>query len=248
MRLRRARTAGAAPVADAAQRAPGQSRGQSSCSRGENSPAPAGSGPSVLPGRVVAKTAVDHGWDVGMAHAAHPDTGAAQIGRSGHGSTRPPRRDRRPAAATGPTADQRTSEELSGRLCRLDARGRLCRLRRAGARRREVACLGHVRHKFFDVHAAQGSAIAAEALERIAALYAIVEEAHGQPPERRVAIRRAIAAPRLGEFERRLRSQLGDPHNDTSSKCRQRWLRAPATTLNRRRIPTAYTPKRAPID
>ena len=36
---------------------------------------------------------------------------------------------------------------------------------------REVACLAHVRRKFFDVHAAQGSAIAAEALERIAALY-----------------------------------------------------------------------------
>lgn len=35
---------------------------------------------------------------------------------------------------------------------------------------REVACLAHVRRKFFDVHAAHGSAIAAEALERIAAL------------------------------------------------------------------------------
>ena len=31
---------------------------------------------------------------------------------------------------------------------------------------REVACLAHIRRKFFDVHAAHGSAIAAEALER----------------------------------------------------------------------------------
>ena len=73
---------------------------------------------------------------------------------------------------------------------------------------REVACLAHVRRKFFDVHTAQGSAIAAEALERIAAIYAIEKEARGQPPERRVAIRRASAAPRLDEFERWLQSQL----------------------------------------
>ena len=49
--------------------------------------------------------------------------------------------------------------------------------------------------KFFDVHAAQGSAIAAEALERIAALYAIRKEARGQPLNRRVTVRRAEAAP-----------------------------------------------------
>ncbi|MCY4066152.1 MAG: IS66 family transposase [Rhodospirillaceae bacterium] len=73
---------------------------------------------------------------------------------------------------------------------------------------REVACLAHVRRKFFDVHAAQGSAIAAEALERIAALYAIEKEARGQPPERRAAIRRAKAAPCLDAFERWLQSQL----------------------------------------
>ena len=74
-------------------------------------------------------------------------------------------------------------------------------LARAGPGR-EVACLAHIRRKFFDVHAAQGSVIAAEALERIAALYAIEKEAHCQPPERRAAIRRAQAAPRLDEFER----------------------------------------------
>ncbi len=73
---------------------------------------------------------------------------------------------------------------------------------------REVACLAHVRRKFFDVHAAQGSAIAAEALERIAALYAIEKEARGQPPENRAAIRQAKAAPCLDELERWLQSQL----------------------------------------
>ncbi len=73
---------------------------------------------------------------------------------------------------------------------------------------REVACLAHVRRRFFDVHAAQGSAIAAEAPERIAVLYAIEKEARGQRPDRRAAIRRAGAAPRLDELERWLQSQL----------------------------------------
>ena len=68
------------------------------------------------------------------------------------------------------------------------------KLARAGPVR-EVACLAHVRRKFFDVHAAQGSAIAAEALERLAALYAIEKEARGQPSDRRVAIRGAKAGP-----------------------------------------------------
>ena len=73
---------------------------------------------------------------------------------------------------------------------------------------REVACLAHVRRKFFDVHAAQGSAIAAEALKRIATLYAIEKDIRRQPPEKRVAIRRARAAPRLDELERWLQTQL----------------------------------------
>ena len=37
----------------------------------------------------------------------------------------------------------------------------------------EVACWAHVRRKFFDVHKANGSAIAREALERIGALFDI---------------------------------------------------------------------------
>ena len=81
------------------------------------------------------------------------------------------------------------------------------KLARAGPIR-EVACLAHVRRKFFDVHAAQGSAIAAEALERIAALYAVEKETRGQPPDRRVAIRGAKAGPRLDDLERWLQMQL----------------------------------------
>ena len=81
------------------------------------------------------------------------------------------------------------------------------RLIRAGPIR-EVACLAHVRRKFFDVHAAQGSAIAAEALQRIGALYAVEDTVRGQPPEQCAALRHAEAEPRFDELERWLRTQL----------------------------------------
>lgn len=41
----------------------------------------------------------------------------------------------------------------------------------------EVACMAHVRRKFVDVHKAQGSAIADEAIRRIAGLYAVDPQA-----------------------------------------------------------------------
>ncbi|MBL4790746.1 MAG: transposase, partial [Kordiimonadaceae bacterium] len=47
----------------------------------------------------------------------------------------------------------------------------------------EVACLAHVRRKFFDLHKANDSLIAKEALERIAALYGIEKKIRQQPPD-----------------------------------------------------------------
>ncbi|WP_460366269.1 IS66 family transposase, partial [Staphylococcus aureus] len=41
----------------------------------------------------------------------------------------------------------------------------------------ELACLAHIRRKFFDVHAASGSPVAEEALRRIALLYAAEQQA-----------------------------------------------------------------------
>jgi transposase len=43
----------------------------------------------------------------------------------------------------------------------------------------EIACWAHVRRKFFDVHAANASPLAKEALERIGALYGIEERIRG---------------------------------------------------------------------
>ncbi len=72
----------------------------------------------------------------------------------------------------------------------------------------EVACMAHVRRKLVDVHRAQGSAIADEAIRRIAQLYAIEKEARGSPPDRRVEIRQAKAAPIFDELETWLHGQL----------------------------------------
>ena len=66
--------------------------------------------------------------------------------------------------------------------------------------------LAHVRRKFFDVHQAQGSAVAAEALKRIAALYAIEEKNRGQPPDRRAAARQDQAL--LNDLVHWLHTQL----------------------------------------
>lgn len=53
----------------------------------------------------------------------------------------------------------------------------------------EAACWAHVRRKFFDVHAASGSHLAKEALDQIAALYAIEAQIKGRPPDERRRLR-----------------------------------------------------------
>ena len=60
---------------------------------------------------------------------------------------------------------------------------------------REVACLAHVWRKFVDVYRSQGSAIAEEAIARIADLYAVEKTVRSAPPEERVQVRQEHAAP-----------------------------------------------------
>lgn len=59
----------------------------------------------------------------------------------------------------------------------------------------EAACMAHARRKFFDLHAATGSPVAHEALERIAALYQIETQIRGRSPAERHTERQARAAP-----------------------------------------------------
>ena len=59
----------------------------------------------------------------------------------------------------------------------------------------EAACWAHARRKFFDVHAATRSPLALEALQRIAALYAIEATIRGRSPDARLAARTTQSAP-----------------------------------------------------
>ena len=65
----------------------------------------------------------------------------------------------------------------------------------------EAACWAHARRKFYELHKAHASPIAAEALKRIGALYAIEAEVRGQLPDHRRRIREAQAKPLLDDFK-----------------------------------------------
>ena len=73
---------------------------------------------------------------------------------------------------------------------------------------KEAACWAHVRRKFFDIHAATQSPLAAQALARISALYGIEEEVRGQPIEVRRQIRQARAGPLIAELYRWFKATL----------------------------------------
>lgn len=64
----------------------------------------------------------------------------------------------------------------------------------------ELACLAHIRRKFFDVHAANGSPVAEQALRRIAQLYAIEQQAADLTPAQREVLRQQQAVPALAEL------------------------------------------------
>ena len=72
-------------------------------------------------------------------------------------------------------------------------------MRSAPGRIVEVACWAHCRRKYFDVWEATQSSIAKEALDRIAALYAIEAAARFKPVADRLA-RRAAAKPLVDDF------------------------------------------------
>jgi hypothetical protein len=64
----------------------------------------------------------------------------------------------------------------------------------------EAACWAHVRRKFYDIHAANGSPLAKEALDRIGALYGIEDLIRGLPPDERRRIRQDRSMPLLAEL------------------------------------------------
>lgn len=73
----------------------------------------------------------------------------------------------------------------------------------------EAACWAHVRRKFYDLEVAHKSPVAAEALERIAALYAIEKEIRGRPPEERREVRNTRSRPLLESLKQWCEETLG---------------------------------------
>jgi transposase len=72
-----------------------------------------------------------------------------------------------------------------------------------------AACWAHTRRKFFDVHEATGSPIAAEALRGIAELYAIETSIRGRTAEERRSARNTQSRPLIEAMKPWLETQLG---------------------------------------
>lgn len=71
-----------------------------------------------------------------------------------------------------------------------------------------AACWAHARRKFYDVEQATGSPIAAEALRRIAELYALEKDIRGQDAEKRQQARHTHARPLVESLKAWLEYQL----------------------------------------
>jgi len=68
--------------------------------------------------------------------------------------------------------------------------------------------MAHIRRKFVDVHKSQGSAIAEEAIKRIAKLYGIEKEVRGRPLDERWKARQNQSKPVFDDLEVWLHVQL----------------------------------------
>jgi transposase len=79
----------------------------------------------------------------------------------------------------------------------------------AGGKIQLAACWAHARRKFYEVHEATGSPVAAEALRRIAELYAIEAAIRGQSSESRRRARRTQSLPLVDAMKPWLEQQIG---------------------------------------
>ena len=77
-----------------------------------------------------------------------------------------------------------------------------------GGQIQEAACWAHVRRKFYDLQVTHASPLAAEALKRIAELYAIEADIRGRPPEERLQARTSRARPLLDSLHHWLQATL----------------------------------------
>src|SRR5262249_11352061 len=73
----------------------------------------------------------------------------------------------------------------------------------------EAACWAHARRKFFDLARLNKAPIAAEAVDRIDALFAIEREINGATAQERVRVRHDRSRPLISELQTWLREQRG---------------------------------------
>ncbi|MFI5095271.1 MAG: IS66 family transposase [Candidatus Acidiferrales bacterium] len=154
----------------------------------------------------------------------HADDTPVPVLAPGNGKTKTGRlwtyvRDDRPAGDTTPAAvwfaytpdrkgehPQAHLDNFTGTL-QADGYAGFDQVYEAG-RIQEAACWAHVRRKFYDLHAAHKPLVAAEAMQRIGALYEIEKEIRGRPPEERRAIRNERARPLLESLKQWLEETL----------------------------------------
>lgn len=166
----------------------------------------------------------------------HADDTPVRVLAPGEGKTKTGRlwtyvRDDQPAGDDSPPAvwfayspnrrgehPQRHLKSFKGVL-QADAYGRFDALY-ADSGIQETACWAHVRRKFFDLHQPRGSPVAAEAIRRIGALYAIETSIRGKPPQERQAVRPTGASPLLVSFH--------DWLQETLQSLSQKWALAEA--------------------
>lgn len=152
--------------------------------------------------RYVIRTDKLHGDDTPLPVLA-PGTGRTKIGRFWTYV-----RDSRPAGDQSPPAvwftyspdrkgehPQRHLASFRG-ILQADAYSGFGRLYQDGAIQ-EAPCMAHIRRRFYDLMQAHQSPIAAEAVQRIAALYLIEKEIRGRSPDHRREVRNARARPLL---------------------------------------------------
>jgi transposase len=163
--------------------------------------------------RYVMRTDKLHGDDTPLPVLA-PGTGKTKIGRFWTYV-----RDSRPAGDTTPPAvwftyspdrkgehPQRHLASFRG-ILQADAYSGFGRLYQDGSIQ-EAPCMAHIRRKFYDLMQAYQSSIAAEAVQRIAALYHIEKEIRGRSPDQRREVRTARARPLLDSMRQWLEGSL----------------------------------------
>jgi transposase len=158
------------------------------------------------------------------AHKLHADDTPVPVLAPGNGKTKTGRlwtyvRDDRPASDSTPAAvwfaysPDRRGEHPRQHLrsfrgiLQADAYAGFHHLYEGGLIQ-EAACWAHVRRKFYELQVAHASPIAAQAIERIAVLYAIEGGIRGRPAEERLHARTTRARPLLESLHDWLQSTL----------------------------------------